>query len=403
VRIKLNVRSVFQKRAGRIREYLAERDLKALAILGSVNTIYVSGFQLDVEPWERPVVTLIPLDSDPLIILNELSINHYQYGLEKKGHWIEDVRYYDEHPRLTKRRHNTLEIPLLLSEALEERKLTRGRVGVDSSLSTFERWVRPRLPDLQAVDASMLLREMRVVKDDYELDLMRKAAGLTNFGQDKMGKAIKVGKSHVGIGHEVAYAMALEAAERYPSDYSLEIETIGFTGTGPEGAGPHGWRMPTGRKIQKGDSLPSVVAVRLNKYCVENERTYFLGKPTEKQKQLFEAVTEAQEKAIAVCVAGNKVSDIDAAALKVIEAAGFGDYVYHRSGHGIGLEGHEYWDDMAFNHRIMKAGMVTSVEPALFVYGLGGFRHSDTVIIGKDKPEIITKTTKRLEELTIPA
>jgi Xaa-Pro dipeptidase len=96
-----------------------------------------------------------------------------------------------------------------------------------------------------------------------------------------------------------------------------------------------------------------------------------------------------------------KKSRLDAAALKVIEDVGFGDYVFHRTAHGIGLGGHEYWDDSSFNHRIMKPGMVTSVEPALYVYGLGGFRHSDTVIIGKDKPEVTTKYTKGLKDLII--
>jgi Xaa-Pro aminopeptidase/Xaa-Pro dipeptidase len=397
----LSVLGVYEKRADRIRKYLGEKDLKALAVLETLNTIYVSGFQLDVDPWERPVLTVIPLEAEPFMILNELSINHYRYGLEKQAHWIKDVRYYDEHPRMTGRRYYTREIDLLLSETLEEKGITKGRIGVDSSRSIVEKWVKPHLPDLQVTDENKLLREMRVVKDEYELDLMRKAAELTNWGQEKMKEAIKVGKTHVGIGHEVAYALALEAAKRYPADYSLEIGTTGFTGTGPEGAGPHGWRRPSGRKIEKGDSLPSVVSIRLNKYCIENERTYLVGTPTEKQKKLFEVMSEAQRKGIEMCVAGNKVSDIDAVALKVIEDAGFGDYVFHRTGHGIGLGGHEYWDDTAFNHRIMKPGMVTSVEPALFVYGLGGFRHSDVVVIGKDKPEVLTKTTKDIEELTL--
>jgi Xaa-Pro aminopeptidase/Xaa-Pro dipeptidase len=164
---------------------------------------------------------------------------------------------------------------------------------------------------------------------------------------------------------------------------------------------PHGWLRPSARKLLKGDSLVNGVSVRLNKYGVENERTFFLGTPTEKQKKFFEVATEAQLKGLEVCVAGNKVSDIDAAALQVIENAGYGDYVFHRTGHGIGLGGHEYWDDGSFNHRIMKPGMVTSVEPALYVYGLGGFRHSDTVIVGRDKPEVTTKYTKELKDLII--
>ena len=394
---------VYKKRTERIRQYLAERDIKALIVFDSLNTIYISGFQLDVDPVERPTATVIPLEAEPFIILNELSINHYRYGLEKNAHWIKDVIYYDEHPRLTKRRYYTRDFPRLLCESLEERGIFKGTIGVDSSFHKFKKWVSCYLPDVTVVvDTSKLLREMRVVKDEYELGLMRKAAELADYGLEKMKEAIEVGKSNLEIGHEAAYEIAKEAARRYPADVSIEI-SAGFTGTGPEGAMPHGWRMPNGRKIQKGDTLLAVVGVRLNCYWVEDERTFIVGEPNEKHKRFFEVVTKAQETAIKMCVSGNRVSDIDAAALKVIEDAGLGDYVFHRTGHGIGLGAHEYWYDMAFNHRIMKAGMTTSVEPMLCVYGFGGFRHSDTVVIGEKEPEVLTKYSKELEDLIIPA
>jgi len=396
----LNGLNYYRNRAERIRKYLGTRDLKALAVLDSLNMIYVSGFHLDVAPWERPVATVIPLDAEPFMILCELSINHYKYGVEKNAHWIRDVRYYDEHPRQTKRRYYAREIDILLSETLEEKGITKGKIAVDSGRATFEKWVKPHLPDLQVVDESKLLREMRLVKDEYELDLIRKAGELSDWGQEKMKQAIRPGKPTVAIGHEVAHALALETARRYPEGYAIDVGA-GFTGTGPEGAMPHGWLRPSARKIKKGDSLVDGIGVRLNKYGVENERTFFVGIPTDKQKKYFEVATEAQLKSLDMCVAGNRVSDIDAAAQKVIEDAGFGDYIFHRTGHGIGLGGHEYWDDTGFNHRIMKPGMVTSVEPAIYVYGLGGFRHSDTVIIGKDKPEVTTKYTKRLKDLIV--
>ena len=399
----LNSLNVYKNRAERIKNYLAKKDLKALVVLDSLNTIYVSGFQLDVEPWERPVATVIPLDGEPFMILNELSMNHYQYGLEKNAHWIKDVRYYDEHPRITKRRYYVRDFPLLLCETLEEKGIFEGRIGFDATNLGLEKQMNFYLPDLKVVDESKLLREMRLVKDEYELDLMRKAAELADYGMEKMKEAIKVGKSNLEVGYEVAYEISKEAAKRYPTDVSIQI-AAGFTGTGPEeGAMPHGWRMPNGRRIQVGDTLLAGIGVRLNCYWVEDERTFIVGKPTEKQRKFFEVATEAQRKAIEMCVAGNRVSDVDAAALKVIEDAGFGDYVFHRTGHGIGLGGHEYWHDMAFNHRIMKPCMVTSVEPMLCVYGVGGFRHSDTVVIGEKEPEVLTKYPKELEDLIISA
>jgi len=386
----------------RIREFLSKSELSALVVFDSLNTIYVSGFFLDVEPWERPVATVIPIDGEPSMILNELSFNHYRYGLEKGAHWIKDVVFYDEHPRLTGRRYYTKDFPFLVCRMLEDKGVVKGSIGFDVDNSAVKSFIKMHLPRVEVYDASWILREMRLVKDEYELDLMRKAAELADYGLEKMRETIEVGLSNVEIGHKVAYEIAKEAAKRYPSDVSIEV-SAGFTGTGPEGAMPHGWRMPNGRRIQKGDTLLAGVGVRLNCYWAEDERTFIVGKPSEKHVKFFEVATKAQECGISMCVSGRRVSDIDAAALKVIEDAGFGDYVFHRTGHGIGLGGHEYWHDMAFNHRIMKPNMVTTVEPMICVYGFGGFRHSDTVVIGEDKPIVLTKFPKSLEALTIPA
>ena len=392
--------NVYKRRINGIREFLAKRDLNALVIFDSLNTIYVSGFFLDVEPWERPVATVIPLDGEPFMILNELSINHYRYGLEKGFHWIKDVVFYDEHPRLTGRRYHTSDFPYILCNMLMDRGIFKGDIGFDTHNFVVKRVFKHNLPRVKVYDAGWILREMRLVKDEYELDLMRKAAELADYGLEVMKNTIEIGLSNVEVGHKVAYEIAKEAAKRYPSDVSIEV-SAGFTGTGPEGAMPHGWRMPNGRRIQEGDTLLAVVGVRLNCYWAEDERTFVVGKPTDKHIKFFDVVTRAQIKGVEACVAGNKVSDIDAAALKVIEDAGFGDYVFHRTGHGIGLGGHEYWHDMAFNHRIMKPNMVTTVEPMLCIYGFGGFRHSDTVVIGSDKPIVLTKFPKDLDYLTV--
>ncbi|HEX9320915.1 MAG TPA: M24 family metallopeptidase, partial [Xanthobacteraceae bacterium] len=102
----------------------------------------------------------------------------------------------------------------------------------------------------------------------------------------------------------------------------------------------------------------------------------------------------------AAAVAGNPVSAIDAAAQAVIEKAGLGDRILHRTGHGMGVQGHEYPDDMPFCHRPLLEGEVYSVEPGIYVYGLGGFRIDDTVVIGQI-PEIITQAPRDLRTNTI--
>lgn len=391
--------AVIKKRAEKIREYLAERELNALVLLDPLNNAYVSGVLVYGVAALRPMATVIPLDGEPFTIQDEVYVNAIKFQLEHGRGWIRDVRSYVEHPRLTHRTYTKSEIDLLLSESLVEKGITKGRVGVDTSLATLKGWVKPHLPELECVDASRLLREMRVVKCEEELDLIRKAGEFSDWCMEKYKEAVKVGKSWIGLEAEVAHIMAEEAAERYP-EYLMSLMAV-HPGIG-EDTGlmwyPGGYH---GKKIRKGDQLVIMMLVRFNGYGVENERTFFVGEPTDKQRKLMGVVNEAQKRGVEACIAGNKVSDIDSAAQKVIEDAGYGDYIVHRTGHGIGLGVQEYWLNMAFDHRVMKAGMVTSVEPSIAIYGYGGFHHSDTVIIGEEEPEPATKYTKELEDLII--
>ena len=121
---------------------------------------------------------------------------------------------------------------------MEEKGICRGRIAVDSFPSKFEGWVKPHLPDLEVVDASKLLREMRLIKDEYELDLIRNPGDISDWAQDKMKEAIRPGKTPVEIETEVAHMIAAGAARRYPSGASIRPNAR-FTGIGPEGAMPH--------------------------------------------------------------------------------------------------------------------------------------------------------------------
>ena len=396
-------RSILEERGKKIREYCAENEIDALAVMDNLNYTYVTGFFIDVAPWERPVVAVIPVDGEPFMIHCELSTNHIKYALEQGRGWIKDVRLYTEHPRQVNRLYTVREWSTLASEVFREKGLIKGRIGVDVGPMALERRLKPHLPELKFVDEGRLLREMRLIKGKEELDLIRKAGDLSDWGQVRYKDAIEVGKPWQVLNAEVTLLMVQEAAKRYPVYSYSRSSGIYASGTGMSvfSAMPHGPGGYDGRKIQKGDVIVNGTGARLNGYGVENERTFIVGEPTEKQRKAFEVMTEAQIKGVEMCVEGNKVSDIDAVCQEVIEKAGYGDYIMHRTGHGIGLGGHEYWDDTAFNHRIMKAGMVTSVEPGIYIYGFGGFRHSDTVIIGKTKPEVTTKYTKQLKDLIV--
>lgn len=133
---------------------------------------------------------------------------------------------------------------------------------------------------------------------------------------------------------------------------------------------------------------------------IENERTWFCGQPTPDRVRDFEAARAANEAALEAAVVGRPVSGIDAAAQAVIEKAGCAEFILHRTGHGMGTLGHEFPEDMAFNHRPLLANEVYSAEPGIYVYGLGGFRKDDTVVVG-ETPEVLTRSPGDLESQTI--
>jgi Xaa-Pro aminopeptidase len=155
--------------------------------------------------------------------------------------------------------------------------------------------------------------------------------------------------------------------------------------------------------VERGHGIVNIVIPRLNGYVCENERTFFVGTPDREQANAFEASVEAQAAAAEAFVAGAVAADVDAAAQRVFERRGFADRIIHRTGHGIGLAGHEHPDDIAFSYRSLVENEVWSCEPGIYLYGVGGFRHDDTVIVKKGQAEITTKYPRDLESQTVPA
>jgi len=391
---------VFEERFKRVRDYLKKHDLKALMVFESLNLTYTSGFLDDTRnPAERPIVCVVPLDAEPFMVLCELSTHHALYEVEKGTCAIKDIRFYVEHPRQVNRTYLSIQWADMVADILNEKNCLGGKIGVDIRPSAVNPELVAKLSQTTLVDASNLLQEMRLIKCKEELDLIRKCGPISDLGQKILMSEIQVGKAQLEIGAEAIKAMQREAAAKYP-DAAIEIRAM-VMGTGPVFSPmPHTTRG-VGRKVEEGDSLIDITAVRMNAYGVENERTFIIGEPSEKQAKVFNIMVEAQQEALKAQKPGNKLSNVDAAAQKVIEDAGYGDYIMHRTYHGIGLGGHEYPYYTAFMDRKIVPGMVLSCEPGIYIPGFGGFRHSDTVIVTEKGPELVTTFPRDLNSLTV--
>lgn len=392
-------RSVFEDRLRTIRAYLEANDLVALVVLTPDNFYYVSNFFLDVEPWERPVAAVLPAQGEPFLVMNELSQLHLRMAGELGMLWITDWDFYVEHPRQVNRKYNVLQWNRLLADRLRERGIVKGKLGVEGPAGTIA-GVQEYLPKLTFEDATGLLKVMRRVKCEEELAFLRCAASLTDWGMERFREIARPGRVMAEVDAEQHLLMVGEAARRWPQE---RVRSWVFSLNGPPSAAPHGAPGDTGRRIQKGDVIVNITIVTFNGMVCENERTFLVGPPpSDLVRRAFTAALAAQEAAIGQMVTGNVVANCDAAAQKVFEDAGFGDHVIHRTGHGMGIAGHEYPEDMSFCIRPLETHEVYSAEPGIYIYGVGGFRHDDTVIVKPGRPEVVTTSPKSLLDQTLP-
>jgi Xaa-Pro aminopeptidase len=385
-------RQVVEERWEKIQSWLKTHNYNALVVLETNNTCYVSGWYLDVEPWERPVATVIPASGEPFMILHELSTHHVKMAQERGTIYIDDITFYFERPSTTRRTWTTPQWPQLVANKLKEHGLDKGDIASDLPAGALAQ-ASPRL----TWHTTDLLHELRAVKHPDELELMRQACSLANYGQEVFRDLVKPGKFMTDVDAETVLEMIREGAKRFPG---CDLHMRCFSLTGPDSASPHGTGAGSSAVIEAGHGIVNIIVGRLNHYNIENERTYFVGHYNETQKRAFECVQQAQAAAVAACVPGNPLSAVDAAAQTVIEAGGFADNLRHRTGHGIGLRGHDRPADIAFNHRPLEANEVYTIEPGIYIYGVGGFRHDDTVIVG-DPPEVLTTTPKDIESMTL--
>lgn len=389
--------AVREYRHGLMRELMDREGLDALAFTTADFVQFATNFATDVQTWERPIVCVVPRDGEPFAVLNELSTNHWRYAAEDQRLWVTDAQFYAEHPRLGARAPLVSQWPEMVAERLRGAGLARARIGADAAGGMLGRAVG-LLPGAKLEAIVPFLRALRWVKHPEEIALMREIAALSDWVQERYREAIRPGRLVQEMDMAMAAQMAEEGARRFPGEH-LEIMRC-WTLSGPASAAPHGDGRQAGARIERGHGMVNIVIPRVNGLVVENERTWFCGPPDDRQRRLFDAATAANEAACEAAVTGAPVCAIDAAAQAVIERAGFGEHILHRTGHGMGTLGHEFPEDMAFNTRPLLEREVYSAEPGLYVFGLGGFRHDDTVVVGA-RPEVLTRAPKDMRSQTI--
>ena len=271
------------------------------------------------------------------------------------------------------------------SVAVLARGVLPGKIGIDKFWpSQFTIRLMEARPDVTPVLGSKCVDEARMFKDEEELRLMRESSLKNDEATRRAIAAIRPGMTERELAQ--AYTAAAE---------SLGAEGMSFEPLvcfGANCAEPHHGTDNTA--LRAGDSVICDVGLKWHSYCSDMTRTVFFGEATDEQKRVYELVEKANRAGRAAVRPGIPLKDIDRAARKVIEDAGYGQYFIHRTGHGIGLETHEPADVSAASETITRPGMCFSVEPGVYLPGKFGVRVEDLVAVTEHGGETLNKLDK---------
>lgn len=369
-----------------LRELMDREKLDALAFMSDALIKFASNWSLDVATFERPTLFVFPRDGEPFGILHELSTNSWRFSVEAQSVWVSNVSFYSEHPRLRNRVPLSLQWNSMVASHLERAGLQRARIGVDGEelariggVTLGLPCVRELLPRLQLENVAVQCASLSTVRHEEEIALIREAAALANWGQERWQEQVRPGMLTAEVDMKVAALIVEEAARRYPPG----VELAAFCQTV---SSPKTWfgTAPSDR-IAKGAALVTSISTQLNALGATNERTRFFSKPTRRQAELFEASRAANEAACAAAVAGQPTAHVDAAASRVIDRAGLAQFALY----GASTDGTP-----------LKAKQLLSVRHGLYEWGTGGCRHGNVVVVG-GTPEVLTTTPMDIASLTL--
>ncbi len=371
------------RRISELRRRMRTKGINVSMIWEPDNEYYLSGFR--AISYTRPIILLVYSDKTQYI-LPALEEDHAKLNAHVDEFFIYHEKIQNSHLDF---RYNHI-----LDRLLDEMK-KGSSIGIEMGfLSAF---VHNSLKekDFKLKDIGADLVEMRAVKDEEEIYWLDQAGKLSDIALETSLANVKTGMSELEFDSYGDRKLLEVSSEKFPD------KIVGYDNWTCSGilrsSMPHLYSST--RKFEKNDIVVHSRQVWINGYRAENERTFLIGNPTDEQKKCLQIAIAAQEAGFAAVKPGVKAQDVDVATFRVFEKAGYADYVQHRVGHGLGLSEHEEPYLTFDNELILKEGMVYSIEPGIYIPGVGGFRHSDTVIITKDGCRSITSSPRKIENL----
>lgn len=354
-------------RRARLRARAAEQNLDAVLVTGLVNVRYLSAFT------GSNAALLVRIDGADLLATDGRYVT--QAGIQSP-----DLEL------LTTRACGSA----LAARAAQDGAL---RLGYESHLVTVDGLVALRAAlgeatDRELVSVSAAVEAQRAVKDPGEIGALRRACGIADQALAALvdSGGLRAGRTEREVGRDLDNRMLELGAE------AVSFETI--VAAGANSAIPH--HRPSHAILAVGDFVKLDFGATFAGYHSDMTRTYVLGRPAQWQIDIYELVRTAQRLGREALEVGAALAQVDAAARAPIEAAGHGAAFSHGLGHGVGLEIHEAPALSALADGNLAADMAVTVEPGVYLAGRGGVRIEDTLVIGRDTPDLLTMTSKEL-------
>lgn len=345
------------QRLHRLRQQLTARDLDGMAIMPGPNLIYLSDIHAHLS--ERPVLLFVPAAGEPLIIIPTLeAMKARAAGMAEDRilGWTDDDGYAGTFLRA--------------AEQLELGRWVLGVEGLHMRVMELEQ-LQQAAPGLQTRQADDAISALRRIKDEAEVAAMARAVAVAEDALEALLPQIRLGMSEKHIAGMLTRELLSRGGD------SIAFGPI--VSAGPNSASPHA--VPTDRPIQQGDLLVIDWGVYVDGYPSDITRTFAVGDLDPELAQIHDIVRAANAQGKLAARPGATGQDVDRAARAVIDEAGYGEYFFHRTGHGLGLEVHEEPNMIEGNATPLETGNVFTVEPGIYLPGRGGVRIEDNVVI----------------------
>lgn len=370
-------------RLQRLQDAIRARELDALLLYKPVNAYYASGFtSLDTarpNSYTRPIVAVVTPSAATLVVplLDDEPAREMS--------WISDVRSYIKAPPFESAQE-------VIADFLNEQGVTGGRIGVEDDFLSLrvEADLERRLPGVRLIPATDIIERARLIKDAAEIDHIREASRLTDVAMQASMEAMTAGRSEIEVEAEGIRAIRVPSGTSNGRDDAAMIDAMAIILGGPRGSMPH--EFSSFRPYAEGDLTWHCWLISSHGYWAENVRSVVLGEANDTQRRMIATAREALALGKAQVRPGNEVGNVFAAVhAHLKDGAPEGAMVISRSGHGSGLEYHEPPFVEITDRTVLQPGMVLTVEPGIFLAGMGGATFSDTVVVTADGNETLTR------------